>query len=220
VLSPGDVARFLGAGFGVEAELSGPGLPGTITIPQPGSNPPLGDQLLLALPPLTVGGDYRLSNPRITVSGRSVLDAVPQQVTVHVIDQILVTSVQTRPLTLDEIRAKGIILDSSAFLGFEFTLGLKLESNPVNFTFPVVFNRQGIAVPLPVTPPANPSRSSVAVSLPPLPTIVPVLLTGKDSNGSQVPLSTLVQKFPHVLSVKPRGGGSRACVAGRRDPFV
>ena len=187
-LTSADVPRFLGAGFQVAAELSGPGLPGTITIPQAGS-PPLGDPLLLPLPPLAIGGDYLLSNPRIVVGGRSVLDAVPQQITVHVIDQILVTSVQTRPLTLDEIKARGIVLDSSAFLGFEFTLGLMLESTPVNFTFPVVFNNQGVSVPLPITPPPDPTRQGVSLSLPPLPTIVPVLLTGKDSSGQDIPLT-------------------------------
>ncbi len=33
-------------------------------------------------------------------------------------------------------------------------------------------------------------------------------------------LSTLVQKFPHVLLVRPRRGGSQACAGGSRDPFV
>ena len=79
--------------------------------------------------------------------GRPVLDVQPQHVPVKVIDQVLVTSVKTRPLTLDEIREKGIVLDSDDYLGFEFTLGLKLESKPVNLTFPVVFDRQGVPVP-------------------------------------------------------------------------
>jgi hypothetical protein len=60
-----------------------------------------------------------------------------------------VTSVKTRPLTLDEIREKGIVLDSDDYLGFEFTMALSLDSKAVNFSFPVVFNRQGVAIPSP-----------------------------------------------------------------------
>ena len=91
--------------------------------------------------------------------------------TVEVIEQVLVTSVQTRALTLDEIRAKGIVLDSDDYLGFEFTLGLKLESQPVTLSFPVVFDRQGVPIPDPLTPPPAPARQGV-----PMPTIVPLLL--------------------------------------------
>src|SRR4029079_15996290 len=111
------------------------------------------DPLLLPLPPLAIAGDYSLTNIRIVREGRPVLDVQPSQVTVKVIDQILVTSVKTRPLTLDEIKAKGIVLDSDDYLAFEFTLGLQLERNPVHITSPVVFARQGVPVPQPIQPP-------------------------------------------------------------------
>jgi hypothetical protein len=90
-LSAGDLATFLDtAGYKVEALLSGPGLPFTISLPQLSLNePPPADPLLLPLPPLRVGGDYTLSNIRVTVGGESVLDVEPSTVTVRVIDQIL-----------------------------------------------------------------------------------------------------------------------------------
>ncbi|PYQ20146.1 MAG: hypothetical protein DMF81_19565 [Acidobacteria bacterium] len=180
-----DVARFVGAGFTAQAELAGPGLSETLTLPAlaEGEAAPA-DPLLLPLPPLATAGDYTLSSVRIVAGGRTVLD-VASRVTIDVIDQVLVTSVKTRPLTLDEIREKGIVLDRDDYLGFEFTLGLSLESKPVNITFPVVFDRQGVPLPQPLSPPAESPRSGVA--LPPLPTIVPVLLEGQLGEGPTAP---------------------------------
>jgi len=187
-----DAIRFLGPDLRVHGDLSGPGLPETVSLPvdSPGA-PPQADPLLLPLPALTVSGNYTLANLRIESGGRSVLDVLPQTVTVEVIEQVLVTSVKTRSLTLDEIREKGIVLDSDDYLGFEFTLGLKLESQAVSLSFPVVFDRQGVAIPDPLTPPAAPTRQGV-----PMPTLVPLLLEavadGADAGeggGQRLPLT-------------------------------
>ena len=78
-----------------------------------------------------------------------MLDVLPRTVAIEVIDQVLITSVRTRPLTLQEIKDKGIVLDSDDYLAFEFTIGLKLESKAVNLSFPVVFDSQGVRVPEP-----------------------------------------------------------------------
>jgi len=181
-LSATDVASFFGAGFQVQGLLSGPGLPTAVDLPHlgPGESLPA-DRLLLPLPPLPQGGDYQLTNIRIVSGGTTALDVEPSSVTVKAIDQILITSVKTRALTLDEIKQKGIVLDSDAYLGFEFTLGIKLESNPVNISFPVVFDRQGVPVPQPIQAPPSPDRT---ISLPPLPTIVPMLLELEVVDGS------------------------------------
>jgi hypothetical protein len=147
VLGVAEVEALLGGGFRVLGDLSGPGLPTTLGIPDGDGG--LGDPLLLPLPALSIGGDYPLANLRVVGEGGSVLDVVPASVTAHVIDQILVTSVTTRALTLDEIREKGIVLDSDDYLGFQFNMGLRLESEVVKLEFPVVFNRSGAVVPLP-----------------------------------------------------------------------
>ena len=110
--------------------------------------------------------------------GRPVLEVQPRHVPVKVIEQVLVTSVTTRPLTLDEIRAKGIVLDSDDYYAFEFTLGLKLESKAVNITFPVAFDRQGVPVPQFIAPPPPPTREGI-----PLPTIIPVLFEMDEGEG-------------------------------------
>jgi hypothetical protein len=174
-----DAMRFLGPGVQVHGDLSGPGLPQTLSLPlATGGDPVPVDPLLLPLPGLTVSGNYTLSNLRLESGGQPVLDVMPQTVTVQVIDQVLVTSVKTRALTLDEIREKGIVLDSDDYLGFEFTLGLKLESQPVTLTFPVVFDRHGIPIPDPLTPPPAPARQGA-----PMPTMVPLLLDAFDDGG-------------------------------------
>jgi len=171
-LSAAEVARLLGGPFEIQAELSGPGLAGALSLPRTGADAiPSPDPLVLTFPGLPHAGDYEIANIRLVRGGRPVLDVQPRRVALRVIEQILVTSVVTRPLTLDEIRERGVVLDASAYLGFEFAITLKLESTPVNFRFPVVFDRQGVPVPIPLQPPPEPLRSVVSA-----PQLVPVLM--------------------------------------------
>ncbi|HET7436558.1 MAG TPA: carboxypeptidase regulatory-like domain-containing protein [Thermoanaerobaculia bacterium] len=198
-LTAPQIEHALGGAFRVEADLSGPGLRAPVSLPDPGT--PSNDPLILALPPLPTAGDYTLSNLRLTVNGRTAIDVVPSRVPVSIIEQILITSVKTRPLTLDEIKAKGIVLDQSSYLGFEFTMGLKLESKPVEISFPVVFDKRGVAIPQPLQPPPSPLRELAA----PLPTIVPMLLEPAD--GGEAPTLRLPNgqqadvRIPSVLVI-------------------
>ena len=94
-----------------------------------------------------------------------------------VIERILVTSVKTRPLTLDEIVARGIDLaDAENYLGFGFTLGLRVESEAVQIKFPVIFNRKGEVVPDTLKPPRAPPRVTGPVQITRMPQLVPLLL--------------------------------------------
>lgn len=183
-LTADEVAAFLGGGFEIRAELAGPGLPQAVSLPVIGTEPPA-DRLLLPLPALTLAGEYSLTSIRLAVNGADRLDVGPARVTLKVLDQILITSVRARPLTFTEIQQKGILLDDDAYLGFEFTLGLKLESEPVNVRFPVVFDRRGVAIPPVIPLPPVPDRQGV--DLPPLPTIVPLLLTAGSIGGDTPP---------------------------------
>lgn len=172
-----EAERLLGGAFVVEGDLAGPGLPIPVRLPQ---TPPA-DPLLVNIPPIPQSGLYTLSNLRITVNGATALDINPARVEVEVIEQVLITSVTTRPLTLDEIKARGIILDDDSYLGFEFTLGIALDSKRVDFSFPVVFDNRGVAVPQPLLPGGEPERAT----MPPLTTIVPMLL--KPSGDGDMP---------------------------------
>ncbi|HEY6308047.1 MAG TPA: carboxypeptidase regulatory-like domain-containing protein [Candidatus Angelobacter sp.] len=182
-LSSAAVAQFLGGTITVTGELSGPGLSGAISLPAPASSggTPIVDPLILPIPALTQPGNYTLSGLKILVNGVAALDVTPSTVPITVIDQVLITSVQTRPLTLDEIQAAGVVLDSSDFTGFQFTIGLALQSNAVTISFPVVFDRNGVPVPQPLVPPLPPMLQSV-----PIPTIVPVMLNVFSSDGQQL----------------------------------
>lgn len=181
-LTPAEVSRFLGSRpFRIEADLSGPGLMGTLSLPQAASAGAAVNALTLALPAIPVAGNYDLANIRIVADGQ-VLDVEPARITVRVIDQILVSNVITRPLTLDQIRERGIVLDGDDYLGFEFVLALRLDSEVVNFQFPVVFDRKGVNVPIPILPPPPPPREGVEYPL-----MVPVMLRGGgggDDGGS------------------------------------
>ena len=173
-LSAAAAVRFFGGSFLVEGDLSGPALPGARTLR---SRP---SELVLPIPALELSGNYTLSNVRILVENVPVLDVTPSSVIVDVIEQVLVTSVKTRPLTLDELRARGVVLDGDDVLGFEFTLAMMLESKPIHISFPVAFDRQGVPVPQPLSPPLEPTRTGVAVDVPPLPTLVPLMLEAED----------------------------------------
>jgi hypothetical protein len=135
-LSPSAIAQYLGGPFQLVGEYSGPGLTQTLEVPQ---SPPAANSLFLDLPAVTTAGNYTLSNLRFLVNDAPVFDVTPSTITVQVIDQVLVTSVQTTPLILDQIQAMGVVLDSSAYTGFQFTVGLQLSSQVVNVSFPVVF---------------------------------------------------------------------------------
>ena len=172
-LSAAELEELFGGPFRVEGELAGPGLRSALSLPT-GSEAPSDDPLVLQLPPLSVAGEYPLTNLRLTVGGAPVLDVSPSTVTVKVIDQLLITSVSARPLTLDELRERGIVLDSDSYLGFEFTLGMTLESEVVDLSFPVVFDDRGEVVPQPLSPPPDPTRASIPS------TVVPLLLQPGD----------------------------------------
>ncbi len=199
-LTPTAIAQYLGGNFQIQGEYSGPGLSQTIDVPQ---SPPAVNSLVLDLPAVNQGGNYTLSNLRFVVNGNDVLDLSPSSVIVNVIDQVLVTSVQTQALTLSQIQQMGVVLNSSDYTGFQFTVGLQLSSQVVNISFPVVFDPQGVPVPQPLTPPSTPSAPGVSVPV----TVVPVLLQVGNGNGGggSGPIPTLPGggqiRIPSVLVI-------------------
>jgi hypothetical protein len=180
------VRRLAGGPFRVEAELSGPGLRQTVSLPE-ATSPALADPFLLAMPPLAAGGEYTLTSLRVVAAGATVFDVVPSRTSFQVIDQLLVTSVRTRPLTRDEILNSGILINDDSYLGFEFSLGILLESTPVEIRLPVVFDRAG--VPSPPTIPLPPPIQRVGQLPPVVPAIIPVLLSVPVGEGENPPRS-------------------------------
>ncbi|MBU4405527.1 MAG: carboxypeptidase regulatory-like domain-containing protein, partial [Acidobacteria bacterium] len=126
------------AGMTVKGELRGPGLSGAIALSTlPGH--------AFAIPGLPQKGTYTLADIRLEKDGKTLLRAVPDQALIDVMD-VIVTQVQTRPLTLDEIREKGIVITDENFTVYSFSVGLLVESEVVKLDFPVIFTSQGMQV--------------------------------------------------------------------------
>src|SRR5262249_4750551 len=81
---------------------------------------------------------------------------------INVIDQLLVTQVTSRQLTLQEIQDKGIVIDESSFTAFNFAIGLTLGTEKIQIDLPVIVPNAAEGVFGGNSPPQLP-----AVSLPP-----------------------------------------------------
>jgi hypothetical protein len=82
----------------VSATLRGPSFPAREIVAAPGKP--------LLLPPLPLVGDYQLDNIRLVDSATraTLLEGSPSSVPVHVFDEVLISKVTSRPLTLAEIQ--------------------------------------------------------------------------------------------------------------------
>lgn len=170
-LSPSPIAPelllpLLPSGLEVRAELVGPGFEGGILLRGPPG-------ALLPLPPLSERGLYTVRDIRLVRGEEVFLRASPDVATVEVIDRVLVTQVTTRPLTLEEIRQKGILFGDDSFTGYNFELALRLDSRPVVVDLPVVFDSNDVPVPIRPT-------GSIGISGPGIPAlsagITPILM--------------------------------------------
>ena len=119
------------AGAFVQAILRGPAFDARTIVGLP--NQPL------LLPPLNLVGDYSLDNIRLVGrGGATLLEGSPSSVPVQVFDEVLVARVTSRPLSSDEIRDRGIVIDETNFRAVEFEVGFVVDGNTVPVRFPVV----------------------------------------------------------------------------------
>ncbi len=119
------------AGSYVEAWLRGPSFPARRLVGAP--NAPI------MLPPLNLTGDYQLDGIRLTDgTGATLLDGVPSSVPVRVFEEVLVSRVESRPLTMAEIEEKGIVIDENNFRAVEFEVGFVVDGVTIPVKFPVV----------------------------------------------------------------------------------
>src|ERR1051325_9789619 len=94
----------------------------------------------LMLPVMNVVGEYQLDNIRLvdSVTGEVRLEGTPSSVPVRVFDEVLVSRVTSRPLSLSEIQDKGIVIDEQNFRAVEFEVGFVLDGHTIPVKFPVV----------------------------------------------------------------------------------
>jgi hypothetical protein len=124
-------AEVLPVDAAVRAVLRGPSFPGTIGITATPGEP-------IFLPPLSQPGTHFLEDIRLDVDENLSLMASPPDVTINVLDELLVSEVTSRPLSLDEIRDLGIQFDEESFKAFKFTIALTTESKVVEIDLPVL----------------------------------------------------------------------------------
>ncbi len=145
-----DLIDQLPAGYRVKAELTGPSFPSPkILTAIPGQ--------AFDIPSLTLEGKYTVSNIRLVDgSGNTLFGAVPQAVAIESFRETLVSRVETRELTHDELIERGVTFDSSNFSAFEFTFALATESGQVPLSLPVLVPQEEITEfeqqPLPKAP--------------------------------------------------------------------
>ena len=118
----------------VRGTLRGPSFPTPVELRTAPNSP-------FNIPPLPIAGTYTLENIRLVSGGEVLLRAVPEHVTIDVIDQLLVTQVTARALTAAEIREKGIVFDRSNFQAYNFSAAFAIQDRKVNLDFPVVLPR-------------------------------------------------------------------------------
>ncbi|MGV3772681.1 MAG: carboxypeptidase regulatory-like domain-containing protein, partial [Verrucomicrobiales bacterium] len=116
----------------VEATLRGPSFQARRIIGQ------LGEPLML--PPLNLSGDYQLDGIKLVdaATGETRLEATPSSVPVRIFDEVLISKVTSRPLSMQEITDKGIVIDESNYRAVEFEVGFVLDGKTIPIKFPVI----------------------------------------------------------------------------------
>ncbi|HYG23696.1 MAG TPA: carboxypeptidase regulatory-like domain-containing protein [Verrucomicrobiae bacterium] len=116
----------------VEATLRGPSFPARRLVGQLNQ--------ALQLPVLNLVGEYQLDNIRLVdaTTGAVRMEGIPSSVPVNVFAELLVSTVTSRPLTLQEIQDKGIAIDEANFRAVEFEVGFVLDGQTYPIKFPVV----------------------------------------------------------------------------------
>ena len=121
------------AGFGGEGTisgvLSGPSFDSSLVVTAFSNR--------IELPLFSTSGIHFLENIRLELPDGTVIPAEPSTVTINVLDELLVSEVTSRPLSLEEIENLGIEFDESSFQAFSFTIAFTTESEVINFDFPV-----------------------------------------------------------------------------------
>lgn len=131
--SSNDIPLTLGA-LRVRGELRGPGItnPNALTLEAPAGE-------LLPIPALAVAGNYVVDDLRLEdAGGTRIVAADPSVATIKVVERVIVSSVRSRPLSLEEIGQRGVVIDPTKFTAYEFTFGIGTKSEQVPIRFPVV----------------------------------------------------------------------------------
>ncbi len=160
----------------VFAELRGPALQTPVTLTARPNE-------ALPIPPLALSGLYTVSNIRLVSQGATLIQGSPDATTIEVIDKVIESQVSSRPLTAQEIRDRGIVVDQSNFQVVNFTAAFGFQDRQVNIDFPMIVPTSTAAAAPPPIPPLQ------------LPTLQPATVP---TPSSQLPELQLALQTPNV----------------------
>ena len=126
-------------GMVVKGTLRGPSINGSITLTTLPNHP-------FAIPGFPIKGTYTLEDIHLERDGKSLIEAEPGNAVIDVMD-IILTEVKTRPLTMDEIREKGIVISDENFSAYNFSVGFMVKSEVVTYEFPVFYSGNKVYIP-------------------------------------------------------------------------
>ena len=178
----------------IRARLSGPSFQAPLEIES-------GISDFLAIPPMTRGGIHFLDEIRVEGLGVEPIPATPSSVTINVLDELLVTEIESRPLTLEEIEALGIQVDDTSFQAFNFTVALTTESEVVEIDLPVLAPVSGGGAE---EPPeiyrGGPTQLPGAPELPNV-SLAPVMLEPLQEIQGQLPPDVEIPPIPGIVVI-------------------
>ena len=121
----------LPADLRVVGDFTGPEIDGVLELATVPNEP-------FRIPRLSLQGQYRLDNIRLEQAGVFLAYAEPRSAAV-LVTQILITRVTSRPLTLEEIRSHGIIVDGASTRAYNFTFGFGVQGQTFDYNVPIVY---------------------------------------------------------------------------------
>ncbi len=165
----------------VLADFTGPEIAGVLVLETRPNEP-------FRIPRLSLRGDYQLDNIRL-VEGDQLLGYAEPRSAAILVTEVLVTRVESRALTLDEIRSYGIVVDPSRMQAFNFTFAFAVGGDVFDYEVPIAYVLPG---------PENPFGRLEALSF----AIPSSRSSGTVSQRFQPP-----QLAPFTLELAPTGGG-------------
>ena len=127
-----DEVQDLPAGLVVKGELTGPGLAVPISLQvAPGR--------AFQLPGLSPEGTYYLQNIRLERDGLFLQSAFPSLAVIRV-SNVFKTEVTVKQLSAEDLRKRGILVDSSNYDVYEYTFAVVIDGKTVEIPFPVIID--------------------------------------------------------------------------------
>src|SRR4029078_5898182 len=105
------------------------------------------------LPALQTKGTYYFEDIRLENNGQILASATPSRVEIHAID-ILITQISSRPLTLEEIRSLGIVINENDYTAVSFEVGLEFSTQQIPISFPLLIPKKA-GLPTLIPPPVQ-----------------------------------------------------------------